>query len=280
MTLSVVENNLDTALILEDDIDWDLNITKQMFDFAKTTRALTQPLYGSSSYADPSFVNPTEYEGQPPDLDFDKLPPTEPPKISPYGDNWDVLWMGHCGAKAPNVNLQEDVIGRELSRAIPRGRVVHYNDETVAESHYLHTIKQEFDPRKLFPDHTRVTHHTLDLYCTFSYAVSQRGARRILYEAGLRKFDIEWDLLLRDICNGDHDRPKKAVCLTVEPGLFHMYRGGRISSLSNISPVNDDKEMEKPFSVHIRYSARLNLPNLLSEMTPVYDQYPDKNESS
>ena len=275
LTSSVIENNLESALIIEDDIDWDLNITQQMIDFAATTRALTQPLHFSpSSYADPSFENPMEYEGQPPDLDFDNLPRTVTPKRSPYGDNWDVLWLGHCGTVAPNVELSDETL-RSQSQALPRGRVLHYNDQTVPARHHLAVFEEEFDPRQVFPEHTRVTHHTLDLFCTFAYAVSQRGARRILYEAGIRKFDKPFDLMLREICVGVNERPRTATCLTVDPGLFHTFRGFKKSALSDIMEAQGD-EMERAFSPNIRYSVRLNLPNLLSEMTPVYDQYPDK----
>lgn len=274
-----MKNNLETALIIEDDVDWDINIHQQMIDFAATTRALTQPLYGWSlfSYADPAFENPTAYDGQPPDLDFDALPRTVPPKRSPYGDNWDVLWIGHCGAMAPNVSLSNNGLG-ELSKQLRRGRVVHRNDPTVPERDSISILEQEVDPRETVPEHSRITHYPLHQFCTFAYAVSQKGARRILYELGLRKFDLPFDLMLRDICIG-HGRPRNAICLTVEPALVHTHKSGRHSTHSDIDTTeqNDHSLFEKPFTRNIRHSVRLNLANLLSEMKPVFDQYPDKH---
>lgn len=279
MTTMVVKNNLGTALIIEDDIDWDINIRQQMIDFAATTRALTQPLqyWSLSSYADPTFENPTAYNGQPPDIDFDALPQTVPPKRSPYGDNWDILWIGHCGAMAPNVSLSNRGLA-ELSKSLRRGRVVHRNDPTVPERDYIATIDQEVDPRDTVPEHSRITHYPLHQFCTLAYAVSQKGARRILYELGLRKFDLPYDLMLRDICIGN-DRPRNAICVTVEPALVHTHKSGRHSTHSDIDTTehNDHSLFEKPFTRNIRQSVRLNLANLLSEMKPVFDQYPDKH---
>jgi hypothetical protein len=41
---TVVEQELGSALVLEDDLDWDVRIKEQMKDFAKSVRTLTQPL--------------------------------------------------------------------------------------------------------------------------------------------------------------------------------------------------------------------------------------------
>lgn len=41
----------------------------------------------------------------------------------PYGDNLDVIWLGHRGMKFPH----------SPSQPLPGGRVVHTNDETVPE---------------------------------------------------------------------------------------------------------------------------------------------------
>ena len=61
----VVQAGLDTALILEDDADWDVSIKDQMVRVGHAVRNLT----GTEKYED---------------ID------------APYGRNWDVLWIGHC----------------------------------------------------------------------------------------------------------------------------------------------------------------------------------------
>ncbi|KAI3398674.1 hypothetical protein diail_8713, partial [Diaporthe ilicicola] len=88
----IVKRNLSSALILEDDADWDIRVKEQLRDFATATRALTQPLEGSTnSYADPTYPIP---KGQATvrEFQFHKLPNTVSPRYSPYGDSWDLLW--------------------------------------------------------------------------------------------------------------------------------------------------------------------------------------------
>ncbi|KAL9107369.1 MAG: hypothetical protein Q9227_007734 [Pyrenula ochraceoflavens] len=95
----VVEDDLETALIMEDDVDWDISIKQQLFDYALTVRALTQPPIaksenGSSSnhlLEDPESSDHSSYN-TPGTLNITSLPPTIPPQHSPYGDNWDILW--------------------------------------------------------------------------------------------------------------------------------------------------------------------------------------------
>ncbi|KAH8600700.1 hypothetical protein B0O99DRAFT_287006 [Bisporella sp. PMI_857] len=60
----MVRERISTALIIEDDADWDIFIKAQMTEFARGTRFIRQ---ASSS------------------------------PHSPYGDGWDVMSLGHCG---------------------------------------------------------------------------------------------------------------------------------------------------------------------------------------
>ena len=64
MIKHIVASGLSTALILEDDVDWDINIKEQMSLISDNIRNLTLT----------------------PDTDQ-----------SPFGYEWDVLWLGHCG---------------------------------------------------------------------------------------------------------------------------------------------------------------------------------------
>ncbi|KAI4756599.1 hypothetical protein E4T52_04256 [Aureobasidium sp. EXF-3400] len=63
----VIQNNWGSALILEDDMDWDIDIRRQTPPIAKAVRELTKAKGGKE----------------------------------PYGKNWDVLWMGHCSDPPP-----------------------------------------------------------------------------------------------------------------------------------------------------------------------------------
>ncbi|KAK8062197.1 hypothetical protein PG997_014294 [Apiospora hydei] len=60
----VIQSDLSSALIMEDDVDWDVNIKDQLSKAAETVR---------------------NHTGAP----FEEQ--------NPYSSNWDVLWLGHCG---------------------------------------------------------------------------------------------------------------------------------------------------------------------------------------
>ena len=65
----MVQHNIQSALIFEDDADWDLVFKYQMLDVARGTRFL--------------------------------LNSTGPDTNSPYGDKWDILWVGMGSAQEP-----------------------------------------------------------------------------------------------------------------------------------------------------------------------------------
>jgi GR25 family glycosyltransferase involved in LPS biosynthesis len=67
----MVKNNVQSALILEDDADWDVRIKAQLVDFARNSRRL---------------LNLTEADQQ----------------FSPYGDAWKIVWLGHCASEISN----------------------------------------------------------------------------------------------------------------------------------------------------------------------------------
>lgn len=105
---------------MEDDGDWDVRIRDQLQDFALSSHALTQPLAGTKhgGYADITYPKPPDtLPSSVPDLEFDRLPVTVAPASSPYGDEWDVLWLGHCGMHFPFTDRN----------VVPKGRVVQFD---------------------------------------------------------------------------------------------------------------------------------------------------------
>ena len=132
----IVSRNLSSALILEDDVDWDIRLRSQLRAFALATQALTQPLQSFlDSYADPTYppykapTGPSE-----PVYHFmDSLPTTLQPSTSPYGDNWDVLHIGHCGTRSPAIDVPES--WQDFAHKVPRGHVIQLDDPTVPEPH-------------------------------------------------------------------------------------------------------------------------------------------------
>ncbi|GKT61373.1 glycosyltransferase family 25 protein [Colletotrichum tofieldiae] len=259
----IVLRNLSSALILEDDIDWDIRIRQQLHDFALATQALTQPLLGGPSYPRSTERSPATV----PDISFNHLPATVAPQISPYGDDWDLLWVGHCGMHFPFLDTQNGI-------PIPKARVIHANDITVAPKKNLWTFNIPFTLKEEYPEHTRAVHHVQEGVCTFGYAVSQKGARRLLQEVALKDVNDAIDILLRFFCDGSQGRgPHK--CLTTQPALFHHHRpAGPRNTTSNIRD-NGSGFRETSMTHMVRWSVRLNADALLEGRTDFVDQYPD-----
>ncbi|KAH0566197.1 hypothetical protein GP486_000411 [Trichoglossum hirsutum] len=270
----IVRENISTALIMEDDADWDARIRQQLRDFALSSRSLIQPLISDKSkYADPTYPSPHSMTNSPLDLKFDALPSTTQPLSSPYGDGWDVLWLGHCGVNFPDT---EPADSAEKSKNLPKGRVVHLNDETVPEPRYLKMHAEYEDPLEMYPPHSRIVHHAMGSICSLVYAVTQASARRILYNMGIKSFEAPFDLMLRDHCQGSGVRSYHP-CLTVQPQLFNHHRpAGKKSSESDISDHGTGYR-EKPITKFIRWSVRMNLERYLNGEEDYEDQFPDGN---
>ncbi|KAI9781930.1 MAG: hypothetical protein M1816_002153 [Peltula sp. TS41687] len=272
---AVVEQNLTTALIFEDDVDWDIRIRSQLRDFAFATHALTQPLASNpSAYADPTYPYPNDKDGSllPPDLSFDHLPATIPPSMSPFGDGWDLLWLGHCGQRFPNLRGDEEWASR--SRGQAKGRVVRLNDPTVPEKKYLKVLSEPDDIAATYPPHTRVIHHPMDLRCSLAYGVTQSMARHVIYEMSVKKLSGPFDIMLREMCEGLNGRGHR-VCIGPEPQLFNHHRpAGNTNSYSDIT--DHGHEIREKASTHmIRLSAKMNFEKLLRGEADFDDQWPD-----
>ncbi|KAJ4163380.1 hypothetical protein LMH87_005114 [Akanthomyces muscarius] len=265
--VEMIRQNLTSVLILEDDSDWDVRIHEQLRDFALSTRALTQPLAGSSpnspSYADPTFLDPSQPD--PREISFDSLPNTVLPRHSPYGDDWDLLWVGNCGLHFPF----------PASETIAKGRVIHRDDKTVAPKDNLWSINKPFTLKEDYPAHTRAVSHAQEGVCTLGYALSHRGARRIMQEVALKPVTDAYDILLRFFCEGTHGR-KKGVCLAPQPPYFHHHRpAGPMAAMSDIGD-HEGEFRKQPMTDMVRWSVRLNSDLIIDGRTDYVEQYPDQ----
>ncbi|MCJ1312924.1 hypothetical protein MMC25_006600 [Agyrium rufum] len=189
--------NYSTSLILEDDVDWDLGLREQMPRIAEVIRLVT-------------------------DFEVDHEESIHPP----YGTNWDVLWLGHCG----------DSIGMSAAKI---------EDPTVPP--YFKSWETRISPN---PDHTRWVHRSTGPICTYAYALTDVTAKRILdsNDLGTTKFDI-WL----------HIRCKRGIfqCITVNPELFHHHEvAGEKDSIINGQGGNE--VIKNEMTENIWHSARCN----------------------
>jgi GR25 family glycosyltransferase involved in LPS biosynthesis len=260
----VVQQNLSSVLILEDDADWDVRLKEQMRDLALASHALTQPLESDpTSYADPTYPMPADAASLPgADLSFEDLPKTVPPRDSPYGDNWDFIWVGQCGMRFPTPK-----------QMIPKCRVV-MNDITVPEKHHLNTITRPDPLKNQYPDHTRVVHHVSEGICSLGYAITQAGARRLLHDIGLFDVTTPYDILLRQFCEGSGGR-KYHNCLTMQPSIFNHHRPAGLKTAESDISDHGKEYREKAVTGNVRWSMRMNWDILLDGKTDFEDQWPD-----
>lgn len=170
----IVRNRLSTALLFEDDADWDVDLKSQLELVAQGTRALS----ALPKPRDPCLPNRTAENEAPNEA------PKEAPH-SPYGDDWDLLWLGHCG-----VTLHQD--SSHVFRID--------NDPSVAPPHRRMSFKS-FINTTAYPDSTRLVFRTGNGMCVYSYALSNRGAQKLLLNENNRKLFEPFDISIGDICD-------------------------------------------------------------------------------
>ncbi|KAK0634390.1 hypothetical protein B0T17DRAFT_566896 [Bombardia bombarda] len=266
----IVRLNISSALIMEDDVAWDIRLKDQLRNLALSSQALTQPLRGSSSSSAPSYADITYPKPGPnspdvvPEISLDRLPATVAPKVSPYGDDFGLLWLGHCGMHFPTPDRKQ----------IPKGRVIQLGDETAPQRRYLWSLNQPFTLKEKYPEHTRAVHHVQEGVCSLAYAVTQKAARQLLHEIALKGVTDAFDILLRFYCEGAKGRAYHR-CLTVQPSLVNHWKGiGPNSALSDIG--NHKGFTDRASADMTRWAVRQNVDALFEGRTDYFDEYPDK----
>ncbi|KAF2963589.1 hypothetical protein GQX73_g9986 [Xylaria multiplex] len=220
---------------------------------------------------------------------------------SPYGDDWDVLWLGHCGADLPPARQESPSSSNPLSSSSSSLKISILDDPTVPAPKHLkpHPFALRDKLAGVYPAHTRVVHAVHGNVCSLAYAVSHRGARKLLHRFGKEGFVYQWDLVLRDYCmgelededrqegSGEHGRGKEEnanlVCLTVQPPLIsHHYAGeGGGASVSDISGQGGGLAHSKKGTPYVRLSVQENLERLLAGFPEdeLVDQLPDEGDT-
>lgn len=236
----IVEEDLDSALIMEDDMDWDVRLKPQLERVAQGARALFK-----------SPLNP----------------------ISPYGDDWDILWLGHCGEVFPeSLDENKDKPVDDVGIKYMQRKFVIENDLTVPP---LDKVTGLID-FKASPEHTRWVHITGAPICTFAYALSQRGARKVLFDLSVDRLSGAFDNSLAWLCRRSvssvgvedaaqaGDRGLDAKCISVTPPVFFHHKAkGLLSGDSDIQTVTDGNVREKGSTENIVWSARNNIRNMI-----------------
>ncbi|KAK4692406.1 hypothetical protein P7C71_g4788, partial [Lecanoromycetidae sp. Uapishka_2] len=228
----IVKSGLSSALLIEDDADWDSHLKDQLQAFAVGSQ------YISGATA-----------GQKPQ--------------SPYGDDWDLLWLGHCGARFTPDDNRHWVIENDATVPAPNRRANFGGEPNMAAAGYDNS--------------TRVIFRTSNGACTYSYALSYRGARRFLRGQALLKKFAPIDVGIGQMC-GAKDPGFK--CIAPFPQLIDSHKpAGRESRDSDIGSFSADKVREFGYTFNIVHSMRLNMDRLLADANaPIQRQWPKDPE--
>ncbi|KAK7921473.1 hypothetical protein PG985_009495 [Apiospora marii] len=183
----VVRSGLETALIVEDDLDWDVGLkTRQMALVVDHVR------------------------------NFTGVAPDDLSASSPYGDNWDVLWLGHCGAEMRPTPGGPSPPKGWASMAQPYFDPLRLNG-TGARPHWgLDTLRWRGRGWQHPPAGMRLVQDG-GAVCSWAYGVSRRSAGKVL--ARMSRGDNQaFDIGLKEVCDaGELD------CVTVVPGVMSSY---------------------------------------------------------
>lgn len=216
--------------------------------------------------------------------------------FSPYADpdTWDILWLGHCGAGMPRAPKAPSSGLKHHTPITPANLVLtHSNDDTVPVGRYLKAHPFQGGPDALattFAPHTRIYHRsTGGELCTVGYAVSQRGARRLLHQFGIKGWNGIFDSEMGRWCAGEdpemgpnypkspprENQGKDRVCLTSQPPIFaHHHPMQGESDIGGLGGGYARKYETK----YLRYSVRMNMEKIVQgagerELT---DQWPNE----
>jgi GR25 family glycosyltransferase involved in LPS biosynthesis len=142
----IIDNNLGSALIIEDDVDWDVNLKDIMGLFNWQLR-----------------YNNTMRSQKDKDDKHDECE---------YGCDWDQLFVGHCKNEPHPTDTTHQSYHDPDSPAISTAYPIFVQEMTKKWNYSA----QDTGVRVISP--------TYDPLCTMGYAISNKGARRALYQMG------------------------------------------------------------------------------------------------
>jgi hypothetical protein len=185
-----VESNLSTALIIEDDVDWDIHLRHHQIPLV--ANGLRKLLNSTSS--DPNDA----YSA----LRHHNHPPTY------WGDldQWELLYLGHCG----------DYFDLKYWPELPHEI---FNDDSLPPLERMHPDTEDWLREVGLSHKQRMVHKSRKPLCSFAYGVTRESAKRILRDLRTEEDGHgtwAYDVRLLEAC-----RDMGWKCYTANPELFH-----------------------------------------------------------
>ena len=209
-----LDSELETALILEDDVDWDIRLRTLQIPLAASAVRTMMPSRQSFNV----FTN------------YDAI------QTQYWGDHgaWDLLYLGHCGDYFDEVTYDGLVLNNTPPTLNDVAHII-YDDPTLPIRSQLHPFTQDLFNAIGMPDRSRAFHRSKFPLCSFGYAVTRPAAEllinslapRRLKPGGPRAFDVA---LLHACLKGSRESPashhdRGLRCWTLNSELFHHMLG-------------------------------------------------------
>jgi hypothetical protein len=213
-----LESGLETALILEDDVDWDIRLRSMQIPLAANAvrEQLPAPLVKQRFGMFRNDRN--HYWGN--------------------HNDWDLLYLGHCGDYFDPIGRDGPEPGGRHSFNLTNMPHTVYRDPSLPAKSDLHPFTQKLFNLMGLPEQSRVLHRSKFPLCSFGYAVTRSAAQRLVVdlapprykEKGPRAFDVA----LLHACNkgprtSNHfaspDKIDGLRCWTLNSELFHHMPG-------------------------------------------------------
>lgn len=185
---------------------------------------------------------------------------------SPYGDSWDIMWVGHCSIKSSTFDPRRWVIPHDPTVVPPESRT---------EFDKAHMRHWEAGPNA--DNQTRIVFVPTWGYCVGAYAVSLHGAMKILYHESMSKFNSPFDMGLGWMC-ADPQSWSDLRCIAPYPTIVGISRpAGNTEKFSDIDPdkFTEISVSETSHSEHLVFPTRQNIGRLLAGQVEFQSQYPD-----
>jgi len=192
-----LKSGAETALIMEDDVDWDIRLrTQQVPKAAAGMRAL--------------------------------MPSAEEHYYWGHPQDWELLYLGHCGDFFTTVDGEQVGVGVVHPEDLDNLAHVLYTDESMPDPSDVHPFTASLLTAFNIPAKTRILHRSKFPLCTFGYAITRRTARKLIDELAPAKelpgrWKYAYDISILEAC-----RDRGLRCYTVNPELFHHMEGASL----------------------------------------------------
>ena len=226
----MVHDKIQTALIMEDDADWDVMLKSQMLGIAQGARHIQQ---------------------------------STNPKHSPYGDEWDAFFLGHCGTNN-RINSNESVDQRYW--------VINNDPTVIPPQHNVGVRSPDQSPLAIskMDNHTRIIFSPYKVTCLQAYGVTLSGATRILYDQAFRPHANVIDIAWSTMCKYRRLR----MPIAVHPPIMGQHRPPGDGSKDSDRTDHKNRPRSVGYSENVNFPVRLNLESLMDDKELVVSQYP------